>query len=237
MDESAGAGLTADLRLLRLRAGERLLDAGCGAGRHVREAVRHGARAIGVDVDAGALRVARSACPRAGYVLADGARLPFVDGAFHVAVCTEVLEHVADPAACVRELERVLAPGGRLAVSVPTTFTEDLFWRFPGYAPTPGGHLRIFRTGELARLLRAHGFRLYAHRYRNSLASAYWLLRCLRGLCRRGDPLPAVPAPIRRRGRAGLPAALERLGDLVWPKSLVLYAQKPRAAPPRRDRT
>src|SRR5262249_19026360 len=146
-----------------------------------------------------------------------------------------------------------LRPGGRIAVSVPTSFTEDLFWRFPGYAHTPGGHIRIFRTGELARLLRHNGLHIYAARYRNSLASAYWLLQCLRGsrpppgrsapedFQPRGPPTAARAAgeetsaarPGRMAGlssrlyRSALLQAFERVADNVWPKSLVLYASKP----------
>ncbi len=226
MQEDNLAGLTADLRLLGLRTGHALLDVGCGGGRHISAARGLGARAVGIDMTA-------QKWPRAvdgpDFVVGDGARLPFIDGAFDRVVCTEVLEHVDDPDACVRELARVLAAGGRAAVSVPTSFTEDLLWRFPGYAFTPGGHIRIFRTGELARLLRSHGFRLYDMRYRHSLASVYWLLRCIRGLDR---PLEAGGASSGgRRRRPALSASpvvqqVERLSDYVWPKSLVLYARK-----------
>ena len=224
-DESISSRLTVDLRLLGVRAGDRLLDVGCGAGRHVLAGAARGAWAVGVDLSAGVLP-GRMSAPWAAFVLADGAWLPFADGSFQAAICTEVLEHIAEPEACVRELARVLMPGGRLAVSVPTSFTEDVFWRFPGYAPTPGGHVRIFRTGALARLLRSAGFGLYAMRYRHSLASAYWLLRCVRGLRQPGDVLPGALVTPRRQplARSRLVAACERLGDFIWPKSLVLYA-------------
>jgi SAM-dependent methyltransferase len=226
--EESGFALTADLSLLGVGPGTRLVDVGCGEGRHVVEAARRGAVAVGVDVAPAFRDGARRGW--GDFALADGARLPFDPASFDAAVCTEVLEHVDDPVACIAELSRVLRPGGRLAVSVPTTMTEDLFWRFPGYARTPGGHVRVFRTGELARLLRRQGFRLYDLRYRHSLASLYWLLRCLRGLRqRRRDPLRLAVAPGGRRlpyQRSRFIAALEGVGDTFWPKSLVLYSEK-----------
>ncbi len=224
MEESVRAGLTADLGLLDVRPAQRFLDVGCGAGRHVVAADALGARALGLDVSRGEF-------PRTGgsFLLGDGARLPFRDATFDRVVCTEVLEHVLDPDAAVREIARVLAPAGRVAVSVPTSFTEDVFWRFRGYAFTPGGHIRIFRTGELARLLARNGLGLYDMRYRHSIASVYWLLRCLRGLRRPGPVLPGVGAASGRRlpiGDSWFIGRLEHVTDLFWPKSLVLYARR-----------
>jgi SAM-dependent methyltransferase len=82
------------------------------------EALRR-VRATGVDVDAAALAWARRGDLAATLVRAALERLPFADASFDKILCTEVLEHIRDDVAALRELRRVLRPGGRLAVSVP----------------------------------------------------------------------------------------------------------------------
>ena len=78
-------------------------------------------------------------------VFGDGNRLPFGTGTIDTVLSTEVLEHLPDPARCVRELQRVLKPGGRLLLTAP--FLQPLhelpsdFYRF-----TPGG-LRALAEG------------------------------------------------------------------------------------------
>lgn len=96
----------------------RVLDAGCGTGGNLR--CLEGGSAIGIDVSDLALRLARG---RTGRPLVRGslAALPFRDGSFDVVLCTDVLYHarVTDDRAALRELFRVLRPGGSLVVNVP----------------------------------------------------------------------------------------------------------------------
>lgn len=93
-----------------------VLDLGCGVGANLEALGRDGVAAIGVDVSVAALTGGSGDAPR---VVADGSRLPFRDGAFGSAVCTEVLEHVADPKVVLHEVARVVRPAGRLYVTVP----------------------------------------------------------------------------------------------------------------------
>jgi ubiquinone/menaquinone biosynthesis C-methylase UbiE len=101
--------------------GERLLDVACGTGivaRLAKERGVPGGRIIGVDASADMLAVARAAAPDVGWCRADAAALPGASGGFDVAVCQQGLQFFPDKAAAVREIRRVLAPGGRLAISV-----------------------------------------------------------------------------------------------------------------------
>ena len=102
-------------------AGERVLDLACGTGsvaRHAVPCVAPGGAVTGADVNPGMLAVAAAAVPGATWVEADAAAVPFADDAFDVAFCQHALMFLPDRAAVLRELRRVLAPGGRVAVSV-----------------------------------------------------------------------------------------------------------------------
>jgi SAM-dependent methyltransferase len=92
-----------------------VLDLGTGVGSNLAE-IGQLHTAYGVDVSAAPLRTARTIAPVAA---SDGARLPFRDGVFGAVVCTEVLEHVDDPAAVIGEAARVLAPGGVMYITTP----------------------------------------------------------------------------------------------------------------------
>jgi SAM-dependent methyltransferase len=113
------------LRFIPVRAGDRVLEAGCGTGVIVRDLaamVGRGGRVVGVDRSRTVIAAARRLCrrhPGAAPItlrVADGARLPFADDAFHVALAVTVVLHVADPLAFVTELTRVTRPAGRVAV-------------------------------------------------------------------------------------------------------------------------
>jgi SAM-dependent methyltransferase len=93
-----------------------VLDVGAGGGANVRDLVSSGHAVVAVDISPEALGRADL---RGRAVAADIAHLPFRDAAFPSAVCTEVLEHVADPADVLAEVCRVLQDDGRLYVTVP----------------------------------------------------------------------------------------------------------------------
>lgn len=93
-----------------------VLDVGAGGGANVRDLTGTGHAVIAVDISVNALRRADL---KGRSVAADIAHLPFRDGAFPSAVCTEVLEHVADPSEVFAEVSRTLADRGRFYVTVP----------------------------------------------------------------------------------------------------------------------
>lgn len=101
-------------------AGKKVLDIACGTGYGI-GLLRKSARFVcGVDIDREAALQARSECgDRSAVVLGDGLRLPFHDKCFDVVTSFETIEHLHDRLGFLRELERVLAPGGVLLISTP----------------------------------------------------------------------------------------------------------------------
>lgn len=100
---------------------DRFLDAGCGDGRHLAAVGARAARATGTDISERILETARATARRAGVepelVRANLEALPFPDASFDLVLSTQVIEHLLDPAAGVRELARVLAPAGTLVLT------------------------------------------------------------------------------------------------------------------------
>jgi SAM-dependent methyltransferase len=134
--------------------GRRVLDVGCRFGALTRSYL-DGNDVVGLDVD----RIALEEAARLGVetIWADAEEgLPFDDESFDVVVAGELLEHVRDPAALVRDARRVLRPGGTLVGSVPNAFRLKNRLRFlAGRAPEEDPtHLHLFAPGDLRSLLR-----------------------------------------------------------------------------------
>ena len=158
--------LTVDLERLEIRPGDRVLDAGCGEGRHCFGALSRGANVVGLDLDLASLRdpskrLRRESTlqGRLGAMLqGDAFHLPFPDASFDKVICSEVMEHVHDYRGAARELARVTKPSGRVAVTIPTWTSENLYLRLGDeYFESPGGHIRIFGPRELSEGLAAAG--------------------------------------------------------------------------------
>jgi SAM-dependent methyltransferase len=114
--------------LPHVRAGDRILDVGCGNAMHSLKAARLGARVAGVDRDEGSLRVGQRSAP-AGTPLrlcvADVEEgLPFANRAFDRVVCLDLLEHVEKRDTVLTEIRRVLRPDGVLLLTVPNRGTR-----------------------------------------------------------------------------------------------------------------
>ena len=102
---------------LGLPLGARILDAGCGSGRNMVELARRGS-VTGVEVSDTSVCLARAR--DAGEVISGSVlQMPFESASFDLAVCLDVIEHLADDIAALRELRRVVVPGGALLVTVP----------------------------------------------------------------------------------------------------------------------
>lgn len=238
--------LTVDFKRITTDPGTRILDAGCGGGRHVCEAFRRpGVTVAGIDLQWDDL------CRTSGYLSAmaeenggkegsDGgtwavaqaniARLPFADDFFDVVICSEVLEHIEDDKTAVSELLRVLKPGGDLVVSVPRFFPEKICWALSdAYHQEPGGHVRIYRQARLVEILEDAGARLQRVDFRHGLHAPYWWLKCAVG--HKNDNFPLVKAYRKFLEwdiieKPPLTRNLDRLLNPLIGKSVVLYLKK-----------
>lgn len=153
------------LLLAHVKAGDRVLDLGCGDGAFAAELTGAGALVTAADVSAEAVRRARERAPGARVAeLAEGAPFPFGEDAFDLVWAGETLEHVADVTGLLSELRRVLAWGGTLLVTTPNVprlgvAVEALLGRPLERRLDPrADHLRFFSARTLAALLRDAGF-------------------------------------------------------------------------------
>jgi 2-polyprenyl-3-methyl-5-hydroxy-6-metoxy-1,4-benzoquinol methylase len=152
-----------DWLLERVHAGEVVLDVGCGDGAFAAELAAAGCDVVGVDVDADAIERAARRAPGARFALwSPDARLPLADASVDVVWAGEVIEHVAELAAWLSELRRVLRSGGRMLLSTPyhgrTKNTAIALIAFERHFDPLGEHVRFFTRRSLAALLTEFGF-------------------------------------------------------------------------------
>jgi SAM-dependent methyltransferase len=148
------------LLLGEVRAGDRALDLGCGAGEFTAALARAGAEAVGADVAEAALDRARLRHPGVEFRLVpfDGP-LPFEDGSFDLVWSSEVIEHVADTARWLSEVRRVLVPGGRLLLTTPSHGRVRVaLGGVERFSEPLGDHLHLYTKRSLRMLLDEFGF-------------------------------------------------------------------------------
>jgi SAM-dependent methyltransferase len=215
---------------------------GCGGGRHAFAVLRRGARVVAFDASRDELdgvRTMAAAMAAAGEVPAggellcvegDALALPFDDASFDRIIAAEVLEHIPDDRRAIAELVRVLAPGGRIAVTVPSRFPERVNWLLDSdYHDTPGGHVRIYAKTELEERLRDAGLDVRGSRRAHALHSPYWWIRCAGGVKRDDRWLARRYHDMLVKQIMQDPPLLRRIDDTLNPllgKSLILYAVK-----------
>ncbi|MEE8431188.1 MAG: class I SAM-dependent methyltransferase [Candidatus Desulfatibia sp.] len=234
--------ITVDFNRLAIQPGYRILDIGCGSGRHTCAALQcKNVLAVGVDINFDDVIEADNRIEYhakfgnhgggTGVIsVADTLDLPFKDNFFDFVICSEVLEHIHDHRTAVSEIIRVLKPGRNLMVSVPRYLPERICWTFSkDYRNTANGHIRIYKQKELTELLETTGATLWGKHYAHSLHTPYWWLKCLLGPAR--EDLRLVNLYHRflvwdMMKHPWITRLLENLLNPLLGKSLVLYLRK-----------
>ena len=211
-------------------------DIGCGDGGNAAFCGRFAARVVVADIDPGRVartveRVRAAGARRVEGHATDGDPLPIASATATRVVCTEVLEHVPDPARFLAELARIGQPGAEYLITVPDPVGERL--QRPVAAPSyfaPPNHVRVIERDELARLVAAAGLRVT----RQTGFGFYWTVwMTMFWSC--GVDLAAPHHPVLdgwARAWNGLLDTEEgrqakRALDAALPKSQVILARKP----------
>lgn len=187
---------TVQLAQLPIKAGDVLLDLGCGEGRHSLACRWHfpEAHRIGLDLNPQDLRSAQerelkffseheasdASAHSSLYLQGNALTLPFADESIDHVLCSEVLEHLPQYCGALDEIHRVLKPGGSLAVSVPRAWPEAVCWALSrAYHEVEGGHVRIFNARALRAAIISRQFVFRRRHWAHALHVPYWWLRCL----------------------------------------------------------
>jgi SAM-dependent methyltransferase len=234
--------LTVEFSRLRLLPGDRILDIGCGTGRHVCGAYRlREVVAIGADLNQRDVLEAKKGLEFHdatgehgggvwGVTVADITCLPFDDHTFDLVICSEVLEHIPDETTAIDEIIRVLKPGKNLVVSVPRYLPERICWALSdAYHHSSGGHIRIYRQRHLIDLLENAGTKRWASHFSHSIHTPFWWLKCLVGPGKEDNTLVnlyhrLLVWDILKQPR--ITRFLDRLLNPILGKSITLYLKK-----------
>ncbi|HLZ71427.1 MAG TPA: class I SAM-dependent methyltransferase [Dehalococcoidia bacterium] len=218
------------LRELRRHAGPDpgpILDVGCGTGGMLPHLQRI-APAVGLD----SAEEAAQACRRrdVAFVHGWGPRLPFADGSFGTITALDVIEHVSDDTGMLRELHRVLRPGGLLLITVPA---YQFLW---SQHDEFNHHQRRYRRRTLQRAVRRAGFGIARLSYYNTLLFPAAVARKAMMRFQRGSGpvshLEELPTPLNAllRGVMLREEPIVARWDLPFGASLICAARRPAAA-------
>ncbi len=175
-----------------LPQGVRVLELGCGEG-YGTPLLAAGRQLTALDCAPAAVARARrrAALPAVPFATGDGTRLPFAAAAFDAVVALQVIEHVADDAGFLREVRRVVRPGGQAILTTPNRATRIA----PGHKPWNRFHLREYEAADLQALLQAGGGSALVR----GVSATPWIVQRERSRCARAQRLAARdPLNLRR---------------------------------------
>ncbi|GFG75818.1 class I SAM-dependent methyltransferase [Mycobacterium botniense] len=235
--------LTVDFDRLGVGPGTKVIDVGCGAGRHSFEAYRRGADVIALDHNPAELdqvnTVLRAmaeageapASAHAETVLGDALALPYPDETFDCVIASEILEHIPADTELIGELARVLKVGGKLAVTVPRWLPEQVCWLLSReYHSNEGGHIRIYRASRLRAKVTRAGLKFTHSHFAHGLHTPFWWLKCLVGVSNSTHHVVAAYHKMLVWDMTEQPRLTRLAETLLNPligKSVALYFEKP----------
>jgi ubiquinone/menaquinone biosynthesis C-methylase UbiE len=232
--------LTFDFNRININPEGTMLDLGCGEGRHIFGLMEKfpDLKCIGLDPHIESLEKAFEGLKflesisnsKTNFLSGSAYSLPFSDDSFDLVVCSEVLEHLHDYKDAIKEINRVLKPGGQFLASVPAEFPEKICWLLSeAYQNQPGGHLRIFKKNELIKEVAEHNFSFESSQRFHSIHSAYWWLRCLFWKSQESNIIIKVYKKILERHILKKPFFLDLIDKIFNPilgKSIAFYFVK-----------
>ncbi|GAA1094081.1 class I SAM-dependent methyltransferase [Nocardiopsis metallicus] len=168
---------------------------------------------------------------KAETVKGDALDMPFDDSSFDRVVAAEIFEHLPHDTAAMKELYRVLKPGGIAAVTVPSFLPERICWALSEeYHTNEGGHIRIYTRAELEAKLKATGFVIGPHHHAHALHAPYWWIKCAVGTDNNDHPAAKAYHDLLVWDMLQAPKVTrvaEKLLNPVIGKSVIVYVRKP----------
>jgi SAM-dependent methyltransferase len=223
--------LLADLQSVR----GKVLDVGCGGG-SVAKAVkreRPDLEVVGCDVSRSALAVAEASPEGVDFRVAEAEKLPFADGQFDFVWIFDVLEHVEKPELVLREVARVLRPGGGFHIVLPLEGQPWTLYRLIGCGTRwtakvrHGGHIQVFSSERFSGLAAYGGLPVMATRWSYHVLLQVLDIVYFTWLDWRGPVSGSVEdMAAARPGLAGtlMRAATMTVASLAWAEARVLHA-------------
>ena len=232
--------LTFNLTKYSLNESGTMLDVGCGEGRHIFGIMQNypEMKCIGLDMDDDSLVKAEEgyeffeSISNAGAEFLKGSAysLPFQNNSLDLIVCSEVLEHLHHYNDAVKEIHRVLKPGGKFYASVPASWPEKICWALSkDYQNQPGGHLRIFNQSKLVSEISDAGFKFLSSDRFHSIHAPYWWIRCLFWNTQDSNIIVKLYKKILERHILKKPFLLDLIDKILNPfmgKSFSMYFEK-----------
>ncbi|MCP3923988.1 MAG: class I SAM-dependent methyltransferase [Desulfobacterales bacterium] len=234
--------ITVDYKIVEIEDGYKILDIGCGSGRHTASLYDYKKVDVtGADLRHKDLMEAKGrleyhdeleAHKNGSWALSvsDITNLPFKNQTFDLVICSEVMEHVPDEGKAINELIRVLKNGKNLVVSVPRFWPEKICWVLAkDYNSANDGHIRIYKKNDIIKKFEKGGVKKWKHHHAHSIHSPYWWLKCLVG----PNNDKSIPVRIYHKfltwdimKKPFLSRAIDKIFNPIMGKSLVLYFKK-----------